>query len=1253
MNKLLQYMIGAGNVSDKILPQLAKAQKGFTSLPIMQNLTKYDNIPNPAAVRANAERLMQFKKAEANRLAAERQGTITQAAPKRSAASKAWAIATNPMTALSYKAKGLDIPENFERGSRNSLDMAVDMINPFGYANAAATIPGDIASGNIAGAGLKAATLLPFMSEFRGATKGIIPKINIQAFGPNNSNSGLLNYLKSNSIINPTGTVVDYTLGTYKGLRNQYNGLLSGKRRPYFEAFPATEAQKAKIMGMQDEAMNDALDFTKNYWYEKGSSDIRPVLENKMREILPDLKMASNQNNLERTINGVPNTLNPFTNTSDRLIPSTTWGKGREGLSQDVIDALREDRGLIGGLNIPDENLSLTLRNQGRYYKTPKEIANTVVHESGHTAQNFGVLGAMDEQGIRGMNKTWGEVTTKFDPEYNYFTSNPDTELGRRFKDALVEPYKTSNPFNSQTWRSSPNELHSELMAGKYNMYKQGLRQGMSAEEAMTRATNPLGRELNWLLENKNLNRHFKPSTPHEERLQLLKLLPAAAPVVAGAALSEQKYGGQPCYKCGGSVKKYDIGGYYDCPDQEKDPVTGKCSAEVARGKEAAAANKAASADMNAWAKQVAAMDKENARQNAAQIAGQLSFDYDWMQSPLDKADKKVAMAASKQFFQQNPNTFVPDDTSGYSPEQKYIIASKLKQRMSTPMGAKLAQQQYGVDPRYYDLQRIQSEMAPKMGGWNGMRNWLFNVYKQEGGQTVTNPFWEGNYDFKPINQGTVNTIKDEIAGYIQSPLYAKRQAMHPETYLGNNMGYYNDPKSYQESIASGKRTYRLVDLYDQPTQIKNIGKFKDYYDRKKGKTVLNSSNLETVVAHELGHSLFKKQDTAGISSDWENGQYWDNLATSDGKKTIATSLNREEVDKLKKFAYPIGNEDEHYDNRMWGDFANESYADLTAMRHLMYKNGLTKKFGDNINRTLYEKALKNKNIQNDPTFKRMQQKYSPGKIILLNNTIAQNENTQPTINMAKQGGPILDPRGQWAHPGKVTRIPSPNITMQGVSYPVLGIGSNGQQQMMQPGEDYNFDGASYVDEYPMMAKGGEMIRRADGSYSKRGLWDNIRANKGSGKKPTKQMLEQERKIKSKMQFGGLWDTDKVAYLDSTVNANKNLEFIQRAMQDNGMNIPTPKGVPGYKLGQTSSHLMTFDPKSARSYPEIVNMNGTLKYLTGDDAYNYAEDTGEYIQFPNAQQADYFSQNYKKSNYIKVGKQPLEKKHGIKVTYKK
>lgn len=43
-----------------------------------------------------------------------------------------------------------------------------------------------------------------------------------------------------------------------------------------------------------------------------------------------------------------------------------------------------------------------------------------------------------------------------------------------------------------------------------------------------------------------------------------------------------------------------------------------------------------------------------------------------------------------------------------------------------------------------------------------------------------------------------------------------------------------------------------------------------------------------------------------------------------------------------------------------------------------------------------------------------------------------------------------------------------------------------------------------------------EMIKRKDGSKSERGLWDNIRANKGSGKKPTKAILAQAKKIDNK-----------------------------------------------------------------------------------------------------------------------------------------
>ncbi len=60
---------------------------------------------------------------------------------------------------------------------------------------------------------------------------------------------------------------------------------------------------------------------------------------------------------------------------------------------------------------------------------------------------------------------------------------------------------------------------------------------------------------------------------------------------------------------------------------------------------------------------------------------------------------------------------------------------------------------------------------------------------------------------------------------------------------------------------------------------------------------------------------------------------------------------------------------------------------------------------------------------------------------------------------------------GQWKYPGQVTKIPSNDITMQGVNYPVYGEDDLGYGQMMYPGMDYQFPG-QYVTEIPMAQKG-------------------------------------------------------------------------------------------------------------------------------------------------------------------------------------
>lgn len=77
----------------------------------------------------------------------------------------------------------------------------------------------------------------------------------------------------------------------------------------------------------------------------------------------------------------------------------------------------------------------------------------------------------------------------------------------------------------------------------------------------------------------------------------------------------------------------------------------------------------------------------------------------------------------------------------------------------------------------------------------------------------------------------------------------------------------------------------------------------------------------------------------------------------------------------------------------------------------------------------------------------------------------------------------IKDDRGQWAHPGKNTRITGNKITMKGVEQPVIGKSNTGELQLMFPGLEYQFPspGTRYVDEFPVnntnnFQRGGTMF---------------------------------------------------------------------------------------------------------------------------------------------------------------------------------
>ena len=89
----------------------------------------------------------------------------------------------------------------------------------------------------------------------------------------------------------------------------------------------------------------------------------------------------------------------------------------------------------------------------------------------------------------------------------------------------------------------------------------------------------------------------------------------------------------------------------------------------------------------------------------------------------------------------------------------------------------------------------------------------------------------------------------------------------------------------------------------------------------------------------------------------------------------------------------------------------------------------------------------------------------------LLNNIVSNQNNN--LIPIAENGKIIKDNNGYW-NPnnwGKVVEIDSNNITMKGVSQPLLGISDEGDIQYMEPNKNYKFKGKK-VREFPIARNG-------------------------------------------------------------------------------------------------------------------------------------------------------------------------------------
>ena len=1152
MNKLLIHMMNAGDIDHRILPGLQKMQKAgqvrrFTMPAIKKdfiNNSSNDNLANPIAIRKKMQddfiAKQNIAKRNAAQAAQDRQGYIRQAEPPRSAASKAWAILTNPMTALAYKAQGRDIPDNFERGPKNSLDIAANIVNPFFYINEGKEFLKGV--GNL---GYKAVTdpfSLSGMDFLNTAMHGVgaIPLVAEGVQGANLLSQGLRGASKAYK-----GTAgMTSKMGRIKNAANAgaielgYTpGDITG--HSYFN-IPADEVSKmmSKEMGsLPKGAYTFDGNMSKNsaplFWTQaarspKGFTVVNPGTSQGLNWSGTMGKRVSNAlpKNIENIMPNAANYAEELKNRVDYLKkmgdPQSLQKAAaleRDGISSQIVSD-------FPNAAMTDYNVKNSFGEFLNNYKTT--LDNPIIEVNRKTGLNFPMTKVLDEN--------IGKWTNDFyeQPSIYMVKGNPLSRVPKLIGDYAK---KRTNAFFVDNPRTDFIRANTLYNAGK-NLTNQG---------------------------------DYKMGGSYDEY-------------------------GQPCYECGGM---YAEGGYYDCPDQEKDPVTGKCKAEVVRGREANAANKAAGKEMNAWAKQVAAMDKELAKQYAAQDAGQLTFDYDWMQTPLDKADKKAAIAGYKQFFQQNPNVFVADDTSGYSPEQKYIIASKLKQRMSTPMGSKLAQQQFGVDPRFYDLQRMQSEMAPKMGGWNGMRNWLFNVYKQEGGPIV-DPRGQWAHPGKvtriPSSNITMQGVPYPVLGVASS---GQQVMMQPgQNYNFGDAEYVDEYPMMQgggqSSMDSVRHQAGKILKYEQlrggpggaPLPQYANPKYMDMLMGKvypeARKIMPNGSAMEIGEAMDFIFNAGFDQSSNKITKDPRAFALQEYYRQNDPSKLDADG----KWAGRKNAPYSF---DQEYNNTIGKLPENQRRILMNKGRDWYYKNINNPAPGvpnSNYNDTWYGRIWNTNDYQpfnpNNPNFtpkkemgggllsksvscsncgwswKAVDGGSDPMTCHKCGGTIKMQDGGQRDYSSILQqnvidagkypsayhkdyvtGYPVANTAGSIPRPGGFDCPPGYTKYSNGdgtfsciMTNPHPGSSKVDFSRMTKVADDMQFNkpatqplatiqtrkngGEASLWDIIKMAQGGEMIRRADGSYSRRGLWDNIRANKGSGKKPTKQMLEQERKIKSK-----------------------------------------------------------------------------------------------------------------------------------------
>jgi hypothetical protein len=258
------------------------------------------------------------------------------------------------------------------------------------------------------------------------------------------------------------------------------------------------------------------------------------------------------------------------------------------------------------------------------------------------------------------------------------------------------------------------------------------------------------------------------------------------------------------------------------------------------------------------------------------------------------------------------------------------------------------------------------------------------NPSKYNKGWTLVNPAWRPGQSDINVRDRAEPQIAQKL-GYLQSDEYKRRLAMQGNKGILDLIKQRADALRNTEYFSIGPGSSSTTKWGEDTPKIE-----------------LASDADDSVLAHEIGHvtsglGLLSKSPTQGGAMFQSPSEAWQFVVknkniTNAQKKQISDSYMSNV--KYGNFitdpsGFAIGGlKPGKFDVHDIGAF--EAKGDLDAVRYLLNKEGLTKKYGQDITEDILKKAIQNKNIQNNKFFKRMRSNYSDKDIIELNNTIAK-----------------------------------------------------------------------------------------------------------------------------------------------------------------------------------------------------------------------------------------------------------------------